>query len=81
VVEAAVVGLPDEVWGERVHAVVSGRAEIDPEALLAHARAHLARHKCPKAIEVWPNLPKSGANKILRRTVRDRVIAAQGGQS
>ena len=50
------------------------------EALLAHARAHLARHKCPKAIEVWPDLPKSGANKILRRTVRDRVIAAQGGQ-
>ncbi|MCA3435828.1 MAG: AMP-binding protein [Rhodobacter sp.] len=81
VVEAAVVGLPDEVWGDRVHAVVSGRAELDPEALLAHARVHLARHKCPKAIEVWPNLPKSGANKILRRTVRDRVIAAQGGQS
>ena len=78
VVEAAVVGLPDAVWGDRVHAVVAGRDGLDSAALLAHARAHLAGHKCPKGIEIWPDLPKSGAGKIMRRTVRDRVIAALG---
>lgn len=75
VVEAAVIGVPDEKWGDRVQAVVSGHADLDCAALIEHARAHLAGHKCPKAIEQWPELPKSGANKILRRTVRDRIMA------
>lgn len=75
VVEAAVVGLPDEKWGDRVHAVVAGRSGLDVAAVLALARQHLAAYKCPKAIEVWPELPKSAANKILRRVVRDRIIA------
>lgn len=80
VVEAAVIGLPDETWGDRVHAVVSGRPDLDTTALLAHARANLAGHKCPKGAEVWPELPKSAANKILRRTVRDRIIAERMGR-
>ncbi|MGD9536170.1 MAG: AMP-binding protein [Alphaproteobacteria bacterium] len=75
VVEAAVVGLPDEKWGDRVHAVVAGRTGLDPEAVLAVCRAKLASYKCPKGIEVWPALPKSAANKILRREVRDRIVA------
>lgn len=80
VVEAAVIGIPDEKWGDRVHAVVAGREGIDCDALLAHARANLAGHKCPKGVEVWPELPKSGANKILRRTVRDTVVARLTGK-
>lgn len=80
VVEAAVIGVPDEKWGDRVQAVVSGTGNIDCDALLAHARQHLAGHKCPKAIEQWPELPKSGANKILRRSVRDTVIARLNGK-
>lgn len=75
VVEAAVVGLPDDKWGERVHAVVTTRAPIDLQALQRHARERLSGYKCPKAIEAWPELPKSAANKILRRTVRERVVA------
>jgi acyl-CoA synthetase (AMP-forming)/AMP-acid ligase II len=74
VLEAAVVGLPDEVWGDRVQAVVSGSANLDAEAVLAHARAALAGHKCPKHIEVWDALPKSGAGKVLRRKVREALI-------
>lgn len=74
VVEAAVVGLPDERWGDRIHAVVAGRPGLDTAALLEHARAGLAAYKCPKTIDVWPELPKSSANKILRRTVRDRIV-------
>jgi acyl-CoA synthetase (AMP-forming)/AMP-acid ligase II len=75
VVEAAVVGLPDARWGDRVHAVVAGKPDLDTDALLDHARAQLANYKCPKAIDVWPELPKSSANKILRRTIRDRIVA------
>ncbi len=76
VVEAAVVGLPDEKWGERIHAVVAGRG-LDPEAILAHARGKLASYKRPKGVEIWPELPKTSANKILRRAVRDRIVARE----
>ncbi|MCU0790557.1 MAG: AMP-binding protein [Nitratireductor sp.] len=75
VVEAAVIGLPDERWGERVEAVVSGRPGLDADALLEYARGKLAGYKTPKKITIWPELPKSSANKILRRTVRDRMAA------
>ncbi|MBI2802311.1 MAG: AMP-binding protein [Gammaproteobacteria bacterium] len=75
VIEAAVIGIADEKWGDRVHAVVAGRADLDPELILAHARSRLANYKRPKAIEIWPELPKSAANKILRREIRDRIVA------
>jgi acyl-CoA synthetase (AMP-forming)/AMP-acid ligase II len=75
VVEAAVVGLPDEKWGDRIHAVVSGRPGLDPDRILAHAREHLASYKRPKGVDIWPDLPKSSANKILRRAIRDKLIA------
>jgi acyl-CoA synthetase (AMP-forming)/AMP-acid ligase II len=73
VVEAAVIGLPDETWGDRVHAVVSGDG-LDPEALIAAARERLAGYKAPRSAEVWEALPKSAANKILRREVKARVL-------
>jgi len=76
VVEVAVVGLPDELWGDRVVAVVAGRKGLDAAAILDYARANLATYKRPKSIEIWPELPKSGANKILRRVVRDQLLAA-----
>ncbi len=81
VVEAAVVGLPDETWGDRVYAVIAGRSDVDPDAVLAWARERLASYKRPKGIEIWPELPKSAANKILRREVRDRLVAREGQQS
>ena len=75
VVEAAVIGLPDEKWGDRVHAVVAGRPGLSREAVMRHARDKLANYKRPKEIEIWPELPKSSANKILRRAVRDQILA------
>jgi acyl-CoA synthetase (AMP-forming)/AMP-acid ligase II len=77
VTEAAVVGIPDEKWGDRVHAVVAGRSNLDAAALLEFARTRLANFKRPKSIDIWPELPKSGANKILRRKVRDAVLEAR----
>jgi acyl-CoA synthetase (AMP-forming)/AMP-acid ligase II len=75
VVEAAVVGLPDEKWGDRVVAVVAGRAGLTPEAVMAHARERLGSYKRPKSVEIWAELPKTSANKILRRAVRDAIVA------
>jgi acyl-CoA synthetase (AMP-forming)/AMP-acid ligase II len=79
VVEAAIVGLPDEKWGDRVHAVIAGRPGLDAATVLAYAAERLANYKRPKSIEIWPELPKSGANKIMRRTVRDQIIARDRG--
>src|SRR6202035_2679004 len=50
VVEAAVIGLPDEKWGDRVHAVVSGRSSLSVEVVMAHARDRLASYKRPKGV-------------------------------
>ena len=76
VLEAAVVGLPDEKWGDRIHAAVAVRdpEAFDLEALLSYAKANLANYKKPKSIEVWEDLPKSAANKILRRLVKQRLM-------
>ena len=77
--EAAVVGLPDARWGERVHAVVVLRDEVPLDDVLDYAAGHIARFKRPKTGEVWdePTLPKSPAGKILRRTIRDRCRTVQ----
>ena len=76
VVEAAVVGLPDEKWGDSVHAAVAVRdpKNFDLDGLLQYAKANLANYKKPKSIVVWDELPKSAANKILRRQVKERLL-------
>ena len=75
--EAAVVGLHDERWGERIHAVVSTRTPVGEEELVAFAAERLAGYKRPRSVEIWDELPKSGPGKILRRSVRDTVRSRQ----
>jgi long-chain acyl-CoA synthetase len=75
VLEAAVFGIPDERWGEAVHAVVVVRPGADPAGLDAalhdHVRASIAGYKTPKRIEVrTAPLPKSGPGKVLKRELR-----------
>lgn len=67
--EVAVVGLPDPDWGERLHAFIVGSAA--EAQLLAAARAGLASAKIPKGFTRLDALPRSGAGKILKRTLRD----------
>jgi long-chain acyl-CoA synthetase len=80
VLEVAVIGIPDEVWGEAVHAVVVCKpgASATSEELIAHTRALIAGYKVPRSVEFLPEaLPKSGAGKILKRDLRAKFWAGQ----
>ncbi len=73
VFEAAVIGIPDDQWGEAVHAVVylkPGRQAIEEE-LIHHCHGLIANYKCPKSVSfVDRELPKSSVGKILKRELR-----------
>jgi len=73
VAEAAVAGLPDDHWGERVTAWVVLRAghEFDEDALIAHAHTELAGYKCPKRVYRLTALPRSHMGKILRAALAE----------
>ncbi|MFQ5458756.1 MAG: class I adenylate-forming enzyme family protein, partial [Myxococcota bacterium] len=73
VAECAVFAVPDPKWGEAIRAAVTLRpgAEITQEELIAFSKAHLAKFKVPKAIEIKSELPKTAVGKILRRALRE----------
>lgn len=73
VLDVAVVGIPDPLWGERVHAVVVLREgeSVDAGELVEHCRQHIAGYKVPRSIEFRDSLPKSGAGKTLKRELRN----------
>jgi long-chain acyl-CoA synthetase len=73
VLEATVFGIPDDQWGESVHAVVVPRegVELTEEELIAHCRAQIAGYKVPKSVSFQADpLPKSGPGKVLKRELR-----------
>ncbi|WP_134323382.1 long-chain-fatty-acid--CoA ligase [Cumulibacter soli] len=78
VASCAVVGVPDEKWGETVHAVVvlADGTELTIEELRSHCAARLAGYKCPTGLSVVAEMPLSGAGKILKRTLRDRLASS-----
>jgi acyl-CoA synthetase (AMP-forming)/AMP-acid ligase II len=70
----AVIGVPDADWGERVHAVLVLRPNvegIDLEAVRDHTRQYIAGYKCPRSMELRPALPLSGAGKVLKKALRE----------
>jgi fatty-acyl-CoA synthase len=70
VVEAAVVGRPDERWGEVCVAFVVLRGHATEAQLIEHCRERLARFKVPKAVRFVESLPRSGMNKVLKEELR-----------
>src|SRR3954452_9469668 len=77
VLEAAVVGVPDEKWGERPKAFVVRRpgAEVDEADLLEHLRAHIARYKAPKGVEFLDALPRTSSGKVQKFELREKEWA------
>lgn len=75
--EVAVVGLPDERWGEAVTAFVAARSETTEAELCAFARTRLADYKTPKAVRFVDEIPKSAVGKPLRRALRDPFWAGR----
>lgn len=76
--ECAVIGLPDDVWGERVTACIiaqPGRS-IDEQELKAYLKSHLSPFKVPKEYRVIENFPRTAAGKLLKRELREALIKA-----
>ncbi|ACY96545.1 class I adenylate-forming enzyme family protein [Thermomonospora curvata] len=72
VAEAAVVGLPDRTWGQRVCAAIVRREDrLTEEAVLAHCRAELAGYKVPRTVVFLDGLPKTASGKISRSALVD----------
>ncbi|MFE0380350.1 o-succinylbenzoate--CoA ligase [Streptomyces inhibens] len=74
VVECAVIGVPDDKWGEVPRAVVVPRegAELDPHDVLASLAGRLAKYKIPKSVVVADALPRTASGKLLKSQVRKR---------
>jgi fatty-acyl-CoA synthase len=74
VADAAVIGVPDERWGEVGVAivVVHPGATVDEQDLLAHCRRHLAAFKAPHVVRIAEELPRSASGKLLKRELRER---------
>jgi len=72
VAASAVIGVPDEQWGERVHAVIVCKpgTSATTQELITHCRQLIAGYKCPRSAEFCEVLPLSGAGKVLKSELR-----------
>jgi fatty-acyl-CoA synthase len=82
VLDAAVVGVPDEKWGERPKAfvVLKADATVTEEELLEHVRGRLARYKAPREIEFVDELPKTSTGKTQKFALRDKEWAGHASR-
>jgi acyl-CoA synthetase (AMP-forming)/AMP-acid ligase II len=83
VAESAVVGLPDADWGEAVAAVVRLRPghKVTAQDLIAFVKKRVGSVKCPKALHIWGELPRSSVGKILKTEIKRDLIAGRGPSS
>ena len=79
VLEAAVIPVPDENWGEVPKAliVLKPGAQAGEIELIEFCRSRLAHYKCPHSIEFWESLPKTGTGKILKKDLRKKYWQGQ----
>jgi len=74
ILEAAVIGIPDEYWGEVVKAVVVLKKgfSVSEEKIIQFCKKHLAHYKAPKSVDFVDFLPKTGSGKIYKKGLRER---------
>ena len=79
VLEAVVIGVPDEKWGEAIKAVVVRRpgCALTEAALIEFCRARLTHFKCPHSVDFMDELPKGGTGKVQKNVLRERYRAAK----
>jgi len=78
VAEAAIIGVPDERWGETGKAVLvlkQGQT-LDPARVIAHCIENLAKFKVPQTVEFIDALPRNATGKVLKRTLREIYVPA-----
>jgi acyl-CoA synthetase (AMP-forming)/AMP-acid ligase II len=79
--EAAVIGIPDEKWGELVTGmVVTDGSELTAEDLITHCRTRLAGYKCPKRIDFVDELPRTATGKLQKFKLREPFWAGHDRQ-
>src|SRR5699024_4252760 len=80
IVEVAVIGVPDDAWGEVVTAVAvtADGASVNAQELIEWTRARLAAFKVPKRVEFVDQLPRNATGKILKRELRNDFGGVSG---
>jgi fatty-acyl-CoA synthase len=80
VLEAAVVGVPDEKWGEvpKAFVVLKQGRSAEPQEVIDHVKTRIARYKAPKSVELVDELPKTSTGKVQKFELREKEWAGHG---
>jgi acyl-CoA synthetase (AMP-forming)/AMP-acid ligase II len=80
VADCAVIGIPDEKWGETIKAIICLKGENEPsiEEFIAFCRERIAHYKCPTSVDFIAELPRNASGKVLKKDLREKYWEGQG---